>query len=123
MLKQEVVKRWRAGGLLLSLSLPPAAFLMVALLALPARGQVAGERKMITRVEPEYPNTLKRLYIGGIVRVEAVIAPNGTVQSTQLIGGNPILGQTAMRAIKQWKYAPANAKEKLVVTIEFDPHR
>ena len=78
---------------------------------------------MITRVEPEYPDTLRRLYIGGIVRVEALIASNGTVESTELIGGNPILGQTAMKAVKQWKYAQANAKEKLVVTFEFDPHK
>jgi TonB family protein len=123
MLKQEVAKRWRGCGLLLSLSLLPATFLTVALSALPAHGQTAADRKVITRVEPEYPDTLKRLYIGGTVRVEAVIAPNGTVESMQLIGGNPILGQTAMKAIRQWKYVQANAKEKLVVTLEFDPHR
>jgi outer membrane biosynthesis protein TonB len=66
---------------------------------------------VITRIEPEYPDTLKRLYIGGTVRAEAIV------------GGNPILGQTAMRAIKQWKYAPAKAKQTLIVKLEFDPHR
>jgi TonB family protein len=121
-LKQEVVKGWRFG-LLFSLSLSPATFLVVALLAISAHGQTAGDRKVITRVEPDYPVTLKRLYIGGIVRVEALVAPNGAVESTELIGGNPILGQTAMRAVKQWKYAQANAKEKLVVTFDFDPHK
>jgi TonB family protein len=78
---------------------------------------------LISRVEPEYPDTLKRLYIGGTVRIEAVVDPDGTVESTQLIGGNPILGQTAMRAIKQWKYVRANSKETLVVKLHFDPHR
>ena len=81
------------------------------------------ERKMVTRVEPEYPETLKRLYIGGVVRVEAEVAANGTVEKTELLGGNPILGQSAIRAIRQWKYAPANTKEKLVVKLTFDPHR
>jgi len=28
-----------------------------------------------------------------------------------------------MRAIKQWKYAPAKAKQTLIVKLEFDPHR
>ena len=83
----------------------------------------AVERKIVTRVEAEYPETLKRLYIGGVVRVEVVVGANGTVQTTELLGGNPILGQSAMKAIKQWKYAPAGAKEKLVVQLEFDPHR
>jgi TonB family protein len=81
------------------------------------------ERKVVTRLEPEYPETLKRLYIGGVVRVEVIVNANGAVQTTELLGGNPILGQSAMKAIKQWKYAPAAGKEKLVVQLEFDPHR
>ena len=78
---------------------------------------------MISRVEPEYPDALKKLYIGGVVRVEVQVAPNGTVKSTKLLGGSPILGQSTMKAVKQWKYAPAAAEETLTVKLEFDPHR
>ena len=85
--------------------------------------QGLSDRKIVTRVEPEYPETLKRLYVGGVVRVEVVVDANGKVESAQLLGGNPILGQSAMKAVKQWKYAPAAAKEKFVVRLEFDPHR
>jgi TonB family protein len=81
-----------------------------------------GERKVVTRIEPDYPETLKRLYIGGAVRVETVVAPDGTVESTKLLGGNPILGQSAIKAIKRWKYAPAGGKETLVVKLEFNPY-
>ncbi|HYK50135.1 MAG TPA: hypothetical protein VEU94_10455, partial [Terriglobales bacterium] len=28
------------------------------------------ERRIVNRVEPEYPETLKRLFIGGIVRIQ-----------------------------------------------------
>jgi TonB family protein len=125
MLIQEVAKRWRGQGhgtrLFLRLISGPA--LMITLLALPGYGQATTDRAVITRIEPEYPDTLKRLYIGGTVRIETVVAPDGTVESTQLIGGNPVLGQTAMRAIKQWKYARASTKETLIVKLEFDPHR
>src|SRR4051812_19966624 len=85
--------------------------------------QVAIERKIVARIEPEYPEALKRLYIGGVVKVEAVVTANGAVESTQLLGGSPILGQSAMKAIRQWKFSPAGAKEKLVVQVAFDPHR
>jgi TonB family protein len=85
--------------------------------------QTTRERKLITRVEPEYPDTLKRLYIGGAVRVEVQVEHNGAVKTTKLLGGNPILGQSTMKAIKQWKYAPTAADETLVVKFEFDPHR
>jgi protein TonB len=85
--------------------------------------QSSKERKLITRVEPEYPETLKRLYIGGVVRVEVEIEPSGAVKSTKLLGGSPILGQSTMKAIKQWRYAPAASEETLTVKIEFDSHR
>jgi TonB family protein len=88
-----------------------------------AQEQGARERKLVFRVEPEYPETLKRLYIGGVVRIEVKVEPNGVVSSTKLLGGSPILGQSTMRAIKRWKYAPAAADETLTVKFEFDPHR
>ncbi len=85
--------------------------------------QNSSDRKLISRVEPEYPDALKKLYIGGVVRVEVQVAPNGTVKSTKLLGGSPILGQSTMKAVKQWKYAPAATEETLTVKLEFDPHR
>jgi protein TonB len=81
------------------------------------------DRRLITRVEPDYPETLKRLYIGGVVRVEVEVEPNGTIKSTKLLGGNPILGQSTMKALKKWKYAPAGSAETLTVKVEFDAHR
>jgi len=88
----------------------------------PADAQAAKERKVITHIAPEYPETLKQLHIGGVVRIQAVVAPNGTVESTRLLGGNPILGQAAMKAVKHWKYANADSREELEVKVEFYPH-
>ena len=81
------------------------------------------ERKVVNRVEPKYPPTLERLYIGGVVRLQVDIAANGTVEGAQLLGGNPILGQSAIAAVKQWKYAPASHKTRQTEKLEFDPHR
>ena len=126
MLKSEVESRRVSNGhrCLVTLS----QLVIVVLLSLtPSVAQVqeqsSKERKLITRVEPEYPETLKRLYIGGVVRVEVEIEPSGVVKSTKLLGGSPILGQSTMKAIKQWRYAPAASEETLTVKIEFDSHR
>jgi TonB family protein len=104
---------------LLAFSLPGPLHLATAEI----HDEVVSDRKVVTRVEPEYPETLKRLYVGGIVRIEAIVSAQGKVESVQLLGGNPILGQSAMKAVKQWKYSPAAAREKIVVRLEFDPHR
>lgn len=92
-------------------------------LPLASQSSDSSDRKIITRVEPEYPDALKRLYIGGVVRVEVVVAPNGAVKSTRLLGGSPILGQSTMKAIKQWRYVAAPSEQVLTVKLEFDPHR
>jgi TonB family protein len=83
----------------------------------------AGERSLISREEPEYPETLQRLYIGGVVRLELTIAANGNVERVTILGGNPILGQSAMAAVRKWKYAPAHSRTVSQVKIPFDPHR
>ena len=104
-----------------------SAVILSGLVNLAARAQTyepgENERKVLTRVDPDYPDALKRLYIGGVVRVEVVVAPNGSVRTTKLLGGSPILGQSTMKAIKQWKYAPAASDQTMTVKVEFDPHR
>jgi TonB family protein len=81
----------------------------------------SAERRLITRVAPEYPDALRKNFIGGAVRVEVTVSPNGSVENAQVLGGNPILSQAALKAIKQWKYAPAGTSDKLVVRVDFDP--
>jgi TonB family protein len=126
MLKAEVVNGGtnRNCRLLLLLSLFMLSVLAsAARLEAQARDENSSDRKVITRVEPEYPDALKKLYIGGVVRLEVLVAPNGVVKSAKLLGGSPILGQSTMKAVKQWRYAPAAAEETLTVKLEFDPHR
>ncbi len=126
MLNHEVVGRraniWYGFFRALSL-LMVSALLTVLPLASQTGPSHTKERKLLARVEPEYPAPLKRLNIGGVVRVKTVIAPDGTVKNTTLLGGSPYLGQAAMMAIKEWIYARAVSDETLTVTIEFDPHR
>jgi len=81
------------------------------------------QRKLLTRVEPEYPETLKRLNIGGTVRLNVTIAAKGNVENVELLGGNPILGESAMRAVKQWVYSIGHSRSAQEVSIEFDSRR
>jgi len=126
MLKREVAS-CRANSecrLLRTLSLlMMSVFLSVVPLASQTHDQDVAERKVIFRVEPVYPESLKRLYVGGVVRVAVLIAPNGLVKSAKLLGGSPFLAQSAMNAIRQWRYAPAASNETLTVKLEFDSHR
>lgn len=123
--KTDATRRPRWSGIVLLLS---AVALMSSVFGGWARAAqtyetTGNDRKVLSRVDPDYPDALKKLYIGGVVRVEVEVSANGTVKNTKLLGGSPILGQSTMKAIKQWKYAPAAADETLTVRVEFDPHR
>jgi TonB family protein len=80
-------------------------------------------RKLVSQVEPTYPPDLKRALIGGVVRLDIVVNARGNVELIQIAGGNPILAEAGVRAIKQWKYAPAASSTNIRVNLHFDPAR
>jgi TonB family protein len=80
------------------------------------------ERRLITRVEPDYPDTLRRLNIGGTVRLQLTIGPKGNVETVEVLGGNPILGESAVAAVKQWVYTTSRSRTVADLSIPFDPH-
>jgi TonB family protein len=80
-----------------------------------------GERQLVTRVEPQYPKDLQERAIGGTVRLKVIIAANGGVEHVELLGGNPILGESALRAVQKWKYAAASSKTTMEISVPFDP--
>jgi TonB family protein len=94
----------------------------VKTLAIGAAGNSA-ERRLITGVEPEYPETLKHLKIGGLVRLQVTISAKGNVENVELLGGNPILGESAISAVKQWVYAAGHSRTIAEVSISFDSQR
>jgi TonB family protein len=77
------------------------------------------ERKLITRIEPDYPETLKRLNIGGTVRLRVSISAKGNVEDAELLGGNPILGESAALAVKKWVYAAGRSRTITEVSFQF----
>jgi TonB family protein len=78
-------------------------------------------RALLVQIEPEYPETLKKLGIGGTVRLQVIISPKGSVESASLLGGNPILGDAAIAAVKKWVYAPASSRTTTEVAVPFEP--
>lgn len=78
-----------------------------------------GGRKLLTRVEPEYPADLRVAGIGGYVHLTVTITPNGTVASSEVVGGNPILAQSAMRAVARWKFSPAETTTSAEIWFHF----
>jgi len=80
----------------------------------------SAERKIATRVAPAYPDLAKKMHIHGVVRIEAIVRPNGTVKSTRVLGGNPVLVESAQDAVGKWKFEPAQGETTEVVQLAFE---
>lgn len=81
------------------------------------------ERKIVKKVEPEYPAVLRDKGIGGTVRLRVTVHADGTVKDIQVLGGNAVLSEAASRAVKQWRFAPADHEGTTDVTIHFGQHQ
>jgi TonB family protein len=57
--------------------------------------------------------------VTGKVKIEVVIAPDGRVKSTRVVGGHPLLVQACQDAVKEWKFVPAPEETTQVVEFEF----
>ena len=61
---------------------------------------------LINKVAPVYPPLAKLARTQGMVRFNATIGADGTVQNLQLVSGPAVLVKAAADAVKQWVYRP-----------------
>jgi len=95
--------------------------LSTAVLAVGQSNSTPSERKVSSRVAPAYPELARRMHLQGVVKIEAVVRPNGTVKSTRVLGGNPVLVDAANDAVSKWKFEAAPSETTEVVQLTFTP--
>jgi protein TonB len=61
---------------------------------------------LIRQVRPNYPPLAKQARIQGVVRFNAIISRDGTIQNLQMVSGHPLLVPAATDAVRQWVYKP-----------------
>jgi len=64
------------------------------------------QRSLIHRVEPEYPAEARARQVQGAVVLDVQILGTGAVGTVGLVSGDPLLAQSAIAAVKQWRYQP-----------------
>jgi len=112
-----------AGGMEAGLAPGSAKQPAVPEAPLPIGGDVKSA-KLISSVSPTYPLLAKNQHISGDVLIDALIDANGHVTTMKVISGPTLLHQSAMAALRLWKYQPASLDGKpvpmhLTVTLQF----
>ena len=75
--------------------------------------------QLITRVEPIFPILAMQTHKEGRVELRALIAPEGKIESLEVISGDPFFIQSALSAVRQWRYRPTILNGR---PVEVDTH-
>jgi protein TonB len=62
--------------------------------------------RIVRRVMPIYPALARTARISGTVRLQAIIAADGSIAELNVISGPPLLIKAATDAVQQWLYRP-----------------
>jgi TonB family protein len=76
-------------------------------------------REVRTKVQPVYPAIARQMGLQGTVKLEVIVAPGGSVRKTTVLGGNPVLANSAMQAVQQWRFEPAATETSELIEIHF----
>ncbi len=72
------------------------------------------DRQIVYKVDPVYPDAARRAGMQGLVVLDAVIAPDGTVKRLRPVAGPGLLAQSALDAVQSWRYMPYRSGSQAV---------
>jgi TonB family protein len=83
-------------------------------------------QRILHRLDPVYPETARQAGIAGAVILNVIVATDGTVKTMRPLSGPKELTQSAMDAVRWWKFQPSVAdggpvEVETTVAIEFRP--
>jgi TonB family protein len=93
-------------------------------LSAPVVSQGVSGGQLVHRVPPAYPAQARGLRLEGTVILAAMVMEDGTVRDVKVVEGSPVLAQSAVDAVKHWRYKPYELDGKPVknetrITINF----
>ena len=105
------------GGLPMEAPPPPAKVVRIG-------GQIA-QPKLIRQVKPVYPDLAVQSRVSALVILEAEVDTRGYVKTVKVLRGHPLFDESAIEAVKQWRYQPLLLNGEptafiLTVTVNFN---
>jgi protein TonB len=61
---------------------------------------------LIRRIEPVYPPLARQIRREGRVELHAIISTDGTIESLEVLSGDPLFLASALAAVREWRYRP-----------------
>jgi protein TonB len=77
--------------------------------AVPKKVNISGgvaQGMLLQKTVPMYPPIAKAARVSGTVVLQATISKTGTIENLRVISGPAMLQQSALEAVKSWRYRP-----------------
>jgi TonB family protein len=100
----------------------PIATLMLTTCAIRVFAQsseIENKRPVKRLVQPIVPEFATKLNLTGTVKIEVTIAPDGTVKTTRIVGGHPVLAAAAENAAQKSSFQPGPKETVEVIEFKF----
>ena len=86
----------------------------------PVRLGTGGNLTLLNKVKPAYPPIFERARIPGTVVLDAIIHRDGTIGDIKVLQStNDQFAQSAVAAVRQWRYTPIPYEGIVTVTVNF----
>jgi TonB family protein len=72
---------------------------------------------ILEKPEAAYPALAKQMSLQGMVKADLIVSESGTVSSTRVVSGHPLLVTAALEAMKKYRYKPYLIDGKAAVFI------
>ena len=79
------------------------------------------KRKILNSAPPAYPTLARSMALSGVVKVDALVAPDGSVKTVDIKGGHPVLAQAAVNTVRRWKWETTAHESHELIEIRFSP--
>lgn len=96
-----------------------AIFLLASVLSTAQKDPT--KRKILNGAPPAYPTLARAMALSGVVKVDALVAPDGSVKAVDIKGGHPVLAQAAVNTVRRWKWETTAHESHELVEIRFSP--
>jgi len=69
---------------------------------------------LLKRVDPVYPPLALQMHREGRVELHAIIATDGSIQSLEVMSGDPLFYNSVLAAVHEWRYRPTYLDDQAV---------
>jgi TonB family protein len=86
-----------------------------------AQEVVSGARKLVRKVQPEYPILVRRNNMSGVVKLRVTVDLDDRPEEVSVVGGNPVFVDSATESVKKWKWSPSDHATTEILELRFNP--